>query len=82
MDSVTANLGSDPDMGGLCGEPAVLIGAQGSQRIAAEEVAARLHSINYEVTCGLTARVERVHQRRDGTLWEIDPPPQRSSPRV
>jgi hypothetical protein len=38
------------------GAGAVLIG----DGITAEEVAARLGTINYEVTCGLTARVPRV----------------------
>ena len=44
------------------GDPAVLIGAQGDERILCEEVARRLDTINYEVTCGLTARVPRVHE--------------------
>ena len=39
----------------------MLIGAQGDERISAEEIAARLGTINYEVTCGLLARVPRVH---------------------
>ena len=33
----------------------VLIGAQGGERILAEEVARRLDTINYEVTCGADA---------------------------
>jgi alanine racemase len=37
----------------------VLIGAQGSERILAEEVASRLDTINYEVTCGISQRVPR-----------------------
>jgi alanine racemase len=37
----------------------VLIGAQGSDRIFAEEVAARLQTINYEITCGISQRVPR-----------------------
>lgn len=45
----------------LIGAEAVLIGAQGDDRITAEEIAARLGTINYEVTCGLTGRVPRVH---------------------
>ena len=40
---------------------AVLIGRQGSERILAEEMAARLGTINYEVTCGISARVPREH---------------------
>jgi alanine racemase len=39
------------------GAPAVLIGAQGSDRILAEELASRLGTINYEVTCGISQRV-------------------------
>jgi alanine racemase len=59
MDNVTVDLG--PDTGVRVGEPAVLIGAQGRERILAEEVARALGTINYEVTCGLTARVVREH---------------------
>ena len=45
------------------GEEAVLIGRQGGERILAEEVARRLGTINYEVTCGISARVPRVYGR-------------------
>ncbi len=41
---------------------AVLIGEQDGERILAEEVARRLDTINYEVTCGLTPRVRRLHE--------------------
>jgi alanine racemase len=59
MDNVTVDLG--PDTNARVGDPAVLIGAQGRERILAEEVARALGTINYEVTCGLTARVRREH---------------------
>jgi alanine racemase len=59
MDNVTVDLG--PDTNVRAGDPAVLIGRQGSERILAEEVARALGTINYEVTCGLTARVLREH---------------------
>jgi alanine racemase len=36
---------------------------QESERITAEEIAHRLGTINYEVTCGLTARVPRLYHR-------------------
>ena len=62
MDNVTVDLGSDPH-GVAPGEPAVLIGAQGEDRILCEEVAAKLETINYEVTCGLSARVPRRYER-------------------
>ena len=59
MDNVTVDLG--PDAETVEGEPAVLIGAQGSERILCEEVARHLATINYEVTCGLSARVRRTY---------------------
>jgi alanine racemase len=60
MDNVTIDLG--PETETKPGAEAVLIGAQGADRILAEEVAARLDTINYEVTCGISARVPRLHE--------------------
>jgi alanine racemase len=57
MDNVTIDLGPDTDV--APGDEAVLIGSQGDDAILAEEVAARLDTINYEVTCGISARVPR-----------------------
>jgi alanine racemase len=57
MDNITIDLGPDTDVGP--GDEAVLIGPQGEERILAEEVARRLETINYEVTCGISARVPR-----------------------
>lgn len=57
MDSITVDLGPastiDP------GTPVTLIGADGSEAITTEEVAERAQTINYEITCGLTARTAR-----------------------
>ncbi|HEX6652810.1 MAG TPA: alanine racemase [Thermoleophilaceae bacterium] len=61
MDNVTVALGTDTDA--AVGDEVVLIGAQGGERILAEEVARRLGTINYEVTTGLLPRVEREHRR-------------------
>ncbi len=57
MDNVTIDLGAETVV--EPGDEAVLIGAQGDDAILAEEVAARLDTINYEVTCGISARVPR-----------------------
>jgi alanine racemase len=59
MDNVTIDVG--PELVVSAGSPAVLIGPQGEERILCEEVARRLETINYEVTCGISARVPRVH---------------------
>jgi alanine racemase len=61
MDNLTVNLGSDTDV--RVGDEVVLIGHQGDERILAEEVARRLDTINYEVTCALSPRVRRLHVR-------------------
>src|SRR4051812_45138503 len=59
MDNITVDLGN----GGAAavGEEAVLIGRQGGERILAEEVARRLGTINYEVTCAISGRVPRAY---------------------
>jgi alanine racemase len=69
MDNVTFDLGADPDVRRLRGEQAILIGRQGEERITAEDVARRLGTINYEVTCALTPRVPREYHR-DGLALE------------
>jgi alanine racemase len=63
MDNITVDLGADSAAERLRGETAILIGAQGGDRISAEEVAGHLHTINYEVTCAITPRVGRVYHR-------------------
>ncbi|MFL5871255.1 MAG: alanine racemase [Solirubrobacterales bacterium] len=57
MDNITIDLGPETDV--APGDPAVLIGHQGGETILCEEVAMRLATINYEVTCGISARVPR-----------------------
>ena len=61
MDNNTIDLGPETDV--VAGDRAVLIGEDGGERILCEEVARRLGTINYEVTCGLSARVRRLHLR-------------------
>ena len=57
MDNITIDLG--PETAVRPGDEAILIGAQGEERILAEEVAGRLETINYEVTCAISPRVPR-----------------------
>lgn len=57
MDNVTVDLGPRPEV--EPGAEAVLIGRQGEEEIRAEEWARALGTINYEITCGITARVPR-----------------------
>jgi alanine racemase len=61
MDSVTVDIGDastiDP------GTPVTLIGRDGAESITTEEVAELAETINYEITCGLTARTARDYGR-------------------
>jgi alanine racemase len=61
MDNLTIDLGTETDV--AAGDPAVLIGSQGGEAILCEEVAMRLATINYEVTCAISARVPRRYAR-------------------
>jgi len=79
MDSITVDLGPEVGPERLRGERAILIGIQGSERITAEEVARRLETINYEITCALTPRVPRVYHR-DGVPLDADARRERAQP--
>jgi alanine racemase len=61
MDNITIDLGPEPDV--VPGDPAVLIGPQGGDRVLAEEIASRLATINYEVTTAIAPRVPREYVR-------------------
>jgi alanine racemase len=58
MDQLMVNCG-DADV--QIGDHAILIGAQGSQSISANEVATKLETIGYEIVCGISARVPRKY---------------------
>jgi alanine racemase len=60
MDNLTIDLGPQTEV--RPGAEAVLIGRQGDEEIRAEEIAARLGTINYEVTTALLPRVPRRHE--------------------
>ncbi len=59
MDQLMVDVG-DLDVG--IGEPVVLIGDAGSERVRAEEWGERLGTIGYEVVCGISKRVARHHR--------------------
>ena len=67
MDNITVDVG---DAEVAVGDAATLIGADGDERVTAEELARTLGTINYEITCGVSARVPRVHLRVVSALAE------------
>jgi alanine racemase len=60
MDNVTVDVG-DAEL--REGDAAILLGADGADRLTAEELARRIETINYEITTALTARVTRTCHR-------------------
>jgi alanine racemase len=66
MDNITVDVGTDRIE---IGQRATLIGRDGGERQTAEDLARRLQTINYEVVCGISARVPRVYHR-DGVACE------------
>ena len=59
MDQLTVDLGPEATDG--VGDEVVLLGAQGDERLTAEELAVWRGTINYEVVCGVGSRVPRRH---------------------
>jgi alanine racemase len=58
MDQLMVDCGDDPVQPG---DEVVLMGEQGEERIGADQVAAWMSAINYEVVCGLSERVPREY---------------------
>ena len=57
MDQIMVDAG--PHAGTKVGDEAVLIGSQAGETITADDMAAAAETISYEITSGLTARVDR-----------------------
>ncbi|WP_445149401.1 alanine racemase [Baekduia sp. Peel2402] len=68
MDNITFDVG-EHGLGAKLGDDVVLLGAQGAEQITAEDLAALIDTINYEITTGLTSRITRAHHR-DGEPLE------------
>lgn len=59
MDQSMVNLGPHTDA--HVGDEVTLIGKNGAEEITCDEWAQQLHTITYEVTCQINARVERIY---------------------
>ncbi len=64
MDQIMLQLEDVPDA--KIGDEVVLIGRQGSQTITAEEIGDEWGTVNYDVVCGLEARVPRLYLNPGG----------------
>jgi alanine racemase len=71
MDNIAVDLGEQTDV--EVGDPATIVGRDGEERQTAEDVARRIDTINYEIVCGISARVPRRYHR-DGVPVEAGRP--------
>ncbi|RKP44802.1 alanine racemase [Cohnella endophytica] len=55
------------------GEEVVIIGRQGEETLTADDIADKLGTINYEVTCMLAARVPRVYRSQGEVASVVNP---------
>jgi alanine racemase len=60
MDQTVVDVTDVP--GVAVGEEAVLLGAQGRARVTADDLAAWADTLSYEILCGISPRVPRVHR--------------------
>lgn len=60
MDQIMLQLDEVPEAGE--GDEVVLLGEQGGARLTADDLARRWGTFNYEVICGLSARIPRVYR--------------------
>jgi alanine racemase len=58
MDMCTLDISHVPEC--IVGDEVVLMGEQGGERITADEIAAKVYSISYEILCALGKRAPRV----------------------
>ncbi len=58
MDMCTLDVSRVPEC--LVGDEVVLMGEQSGERITADEIAAKVHSISYEILCALGKRAPRI----------------------
>jgi alanine racemase len=70
MDMCTLDISSIP--GCVVGDEVVLMGEQGGERITADGVAAKVHSISYEILCALGKRAPRVFLHK-GEANRVEP---------
>jgi alanine racemase len=59
MDQIIVDLGSDTDL--QIGDEVILLGKQGEAYISNTDLCKQLGTIPYEITCGISRRVQRVH---------------------
>jgi alanine racemase len=61
MDNITLDMGREPQV--AIGDVVTLLGVSAGERLTAEQMAARMETINYEVVCGVSKRVPRQYHR-------------------
>jgi alanine racemase len=71
MDQIMVDVTNIPDV--AIGDQVVLFGKQGDAEISIDEIAKKLNTINYEVVCSISARVQRVYLNRASGTGNREP---------
>ncbi len=61
MDMIVIDADKSPQV--AVGDAVVLIGRAGKERVTAQELAEQAGTISYEITCGISKRVERIYRK-------------------
>ncbi len=69
MDQCMVRLPQEVPAGSLV----TLIGSQGNETVSVDEIACRLETINYEITCQISPRVPRVYKQSGRTIGVNNP---------
>ena len=70
MDQMMVDVTDIPDV--KDGDPVVLMGADGSETITVEEIAAAADSFNYEFVCGIARRCPRLYYQNGQCVQQVD----------
>jgi alanine racemase len=60
MDWVTLDVTDVPEA--KAGDAVVVIGSDGEAGVTAEDIARKIYTISYEVTCGISSRIPRIYK--------------------
>ena len=69
MDYIMIDAGPHPEI--ALGDEVIILGVQGHEEIAPDDIATKGNTISYEIICNLGRSVRHVYRHNGSTLYEI-----------